>query len=204
MKKTNVIILMSLVLILSILNASCGKSEIKNVIIEKNTINKIDSSIIVNDSILYQSDFTKPTLKNTLNNSLVIDYYNLMNYSIDSQTFTMTRISAGDSNDKIYNASGVLWKNVIPDSVLVVNFNIDVKFISKDNDYQVDIINPIKNTRTSHYLVNGINNFDFDFYPTKDTYTNFEISTFGKMPYGGIIPYTIIIHNITVKVKKYK
>jgi len=202
MKKTNVIILISLVLILSILNTSCGKSEVKDIIVEKNAINKIDSSIIVNDSILYQSDFTKRTLKNTLNNSLVIDYYNLMNYSIDSQSFTMIRTSSGDTNDKIYNASGVLWKNIIPDSVLIVNFNIDVKFISNDNDYQVDIINSMKNTRTSHYLVNGINNFDFNL--TKDSYTNFQISTFGKMPYGGIIPYTIIIHNITVKVKKYK
>jgi hypothetical protein len=36
------------------------------------------------------------------------------------------------------------------------------------------------------------------------TYTDFRIVTIGKMVYGGSIPYTITISNITVKTKKYK
>ena len=188
----------------------CGKPEVENLSVEKKTIDTTTivvtptpPVVVVNDSILYQSDFTKASI-DVLNSALKINHFNFMSYNIDgvNNTFTMIRDSVGSTNDEIYNACGALWRNIIPDSVSIVTFSISVDNISHNNDYQLDIWNPKDNTRTSHYLIKGINTFDFDL--SKYSYSDFQISAFGKMAYGGSIPYSITISNITVKAKEYK
>lgn len=206
---------------------ACEKPEVENIMPEKKAngittvvtpvVSKNDSTttiatvvtppivsvVSVNDSILYQSDFTKSSI-DILNGSNKVNGYNFMTYAIDNgnNTFTMTRNSSGSTNNEIYYETGLQWRKVIPDSVTIVTFNITVDNITHNNDYEVQLWNPATSTSTSHYLSKGVNVFDINMYGY--TYTDFRIVTIGKMVYGGNIPYTITISNITVKAKKYK